>query len=93
MYAWIYINFTDLDGDAYIEQPLMFKHYRDAKKKFDEAVRRLYDYVEEEDIIQQIKEDNYLHISTEDSYFTIYIKKKKIIDKYDYTGQKRVSQV
>ena len=80
-FVWITVCLVEFEEYTELDRPQVFAHKKDAKAWFVKKVKWLFDeMVDEEDLVNRVEGDLYLHISCNygREYATIYTKKVKV---------------
>ena len=83
-YAFLFVDFYENDGDAFLTPPKVFKTKKLAMEAFNKRVNKiLTEEINEEydEINNRLEKPGYIHLAVnDDTYYTVYIKKSKIIE-------------
>ena len=81
MYCWVYVDFYENDGDAFMTAPEVFRTKKAAMEMFNKRVKKVMEEEigEIDEITNRIEKPGYLHMCVNyDNYYTIYVKKRKV---------------
>lgn len=83
MYNWVYVDYCELDGDVFFEKPKVYRTKKAAMTAFEVRVKKVMEEEinEWDDITNKIESPGYLHLCVNyNNYYTIYVKKVKVIE-------------
>jgi len=81
MYNWVYVDYSELEGDVYFETPKVYGSKKAAMEAFNARVKKVMEEEinEWDDIINKIESPGYLHLCVNyNNYYTIYVKRVKV---------------